>query len=319
MAKSKCKLPACLEGKGGGFTTLFFQRFELCCNLNKWTTDDDKIGQLYPLLSDRVFLFVTSLDATKRATYNNMKTYILAEYEDTELEETYAEQFTNRRLQSGEDLTTLMAELKQLVDKGYPTFSAADKARLVYNQFMRSLSIGARKHVLLGPKVEIGHFNMTTCDELLATAKLIDQVERPVGEASSRVKQPSVAVVENPIDDRLSRMMTAMELLTKKVDDAMSVATVAGIQQSRGSIQTTRGRSREGGFRGTCFKCGEPGHMARDCRGRSAACSECGNKGHKAEDCALRKRSSDDVCTMCGNSGHGAERCALRFRKHPLN
>ena len=150
MAKSKCRLPDSLKGEGGGITSLFFQRFELCCSLNKWTTDEDKVGQLYPLLSDKVFLFVTSLAEGQRDTYDKIKKKVLAEYEDTELEETYAGEFTTRRLQVGEDLSTLMTELKKLVKKGYPSFSEADQARLVYNQLLE-ISLSNSKEAYTTP------------------------------------------------------------------------------------------------------------------------------------------------------------------------
>ena len=162
---------------------------------------------------------------------------------------------------------------------------------------------------------------MTTCDELLKTARLIEQVERTPSENTAGLK-PAVAAasvkpaVEDASVHQMAQMLTAMEELTQKVSEVMSTR-VAGIQHPRGAAgNITRGPAR--GFRGSCYRCGESGHMARDCRKAAAVCGICGNPGHKDDDCALRRRS-DGCCRLCGNVGHSAERCALKNRKLILN
>ena len=127
MAKSKCKLPE--WGEEG--VRRFFSRYEMCCDLNKWESDTDRVGQLYPLLSDKVFDFVTGLSTADRSKYETVKKKLLSEYENTELEVTYADRFSARRLKNDEDLSSLMLDLKRLVVKGYPSFSVADQAQLV--------------------------------------------------------------------------------------------------------------------------------------------------------------------------------------------
>ena len=68
MAKSKCKLPEWGEED----VRRFFSRFEMCCDLNAWVTDKDKVGQLVPLLSDKVFDFVCGLSETDRSKYDTV-------------------------------------------------------------------------------------------------------------------------------------------------------------------------------------------------------------------------------------------------------
>lgn len=312
MAKSKCRLPE--WGEEG--VRRFFSRYEMCCDLNKWESDTDKVGQLVPLLSDKVFDFVNGLSQTDRSKYETVKKKLLAEYEDTELEVTYADRFCLRKLKESEDLSTLMLDLKRLVIKGYPSFSEADRAKLVNNQFMKSLSPGARKHVLLNPPKEEGETTMATCDLLLAQARLIDQIERGPGQESASERPHIAAVTPSKNEQQMGQMISAMSDLTKMVHE------VARIQQSS-SVRPAAGADR-GPFRGQCYNCGEWGHLARNCsnprrRGKTSACGVCGNPGHADRDCALSKGQPSLVCKICGNLGHTAEQCALKGRLAPLN
>ena len=321
MAKSKCKLPE--WGEEG--VRRFFSRYEMCCDLNKWDTDKDKVGQLYPLLSDKVFDFVCGLSEDDRSKYETVKQKLLAEYEDTELEVTYADRFSSRKLKKGEDLSSLMLDLKKLVVKGYPTFSNADQAQLVNNQFMKSLSPGAKKHVLLNPpKLEAGAvLTMASCDLVLAQARLIDQIEKSSNstEGATGGSSAQLAAVAEPKVDQMGQMITAMEELTRVVQ-GLSSPSVAGIQQENPSNRQ-RPISGRSGFRGQCYSCGESGHLARNCpshrsrRNRTSVCNTCGNPGHISKDCALVKKQQSPVCRICGNPGHSDDWCAMKGRLPP--
>ncbi|CAN8327930.1 unnamed protein product [Cochlearia groenlandica] len=92
---------------------------------------------------------------------------------------------------------------------------------------------------------------------------------------------------------------------------------------------------RRGGSGGSCFNCGEVGHMAKDCSEggdggrvgeRGGTCYNCGDAGHFARDCV--KKSSGNVgsgglrgssggggggpCYTCGGFGHMARDCASK-------
>lgn len=277
--KSKCRLPDLYDGSSSA--TRFFKRYEICCELNKWETDNDKVGQLYPLLADRVFDFVSELPAADKARYNRVKKRVIAEYEDLELEETYAERFSAMRLKKEDDLGAFMAELKKLVVKAYPTFDEKDRAKLVINQFMKSLSAGARRHIMLQPKQEEA-LTMASCDEVLNEARLINQIER----SPSCQDEPRVAAVESAetSNPQLDKILSALEDLTKVVGESAAAPSVSRVQEPRQSQRSRSGRGRNYQFRGNCFRCGEPGHMARNCnrnvgKSGSSPCKACGNRG----------------------------------------
>lgn len=54
-----------------------------------------------------------------------------------------------------------------------------------------------------------------------------------------------------------------------------------------------------------CYRCGEKGHIAKDCRSGETRCYRCNGSGHVAKDCKFRNA----VCHNCHNTGHIKSAC----------
>ncbi|MCI45974.1 cellular nucleic acid-binding protein, partial [Trifolium medium] len=69
-----------------------------------------------------------------------------------------------------------------------------------------------------------------------------------------------------------------------------------------------RGRGNASGGRkqgyGSCYKCGEKGHMSYECPRKVDKCYRCGKLGHKTDVCREKM-----VCFNCGEEGHKSLVC----------
>ena len=286
MATGKHGLPAPFKGGKGEVAVRFFKRYEAACAINKWESDEDRALHVLPLFGDSVFDYACTLPDTKTKNYTLLKKEIIHKYDGAILASSAAEEFTGRTLAEGETLTDFMLDLTSLAGKAYGELPAETSKRLVRDQFIRSLPAEIRRHVLLQPKVE-------TSEALLEEAMKAEEVERSTRKSGTAA---AVCSVQDPL-------VEAIRVLTEKVGrleqgQATMVAQVR--QRPAQSSQGAEGHSyssRQLQFRGSCYHCGERGHMARDCPKKSRReqkCSHCGNTGHEVDECAIKGKKIMD-------------------------
>ena len=222
--------------------TEWFQKYEICCDANKWK-DDTKAKKLPTLLEGEALAIWLELTTEEKANYATSKAKIIAGMAPVRF--VSLDDFRAQRLNPGEPLPVFLHELKQLSKKGMPNADAATRNQLLLHQFVSGLPAHIGKQLRATREVN-------NLDRVLELAKLLMTIE----------EQQKAAVVQTSEVQDLREQVSA---LTEQVA-ALSIrrsklpaAIVCYKCQQPGHLQRNCSSARR------CYLCGQPGHIARDC------------------------------------------------------
>ena len=218
--------------------------FESVATVNGWT-DEDKLRWLRVRVTGRAQKALHLLPKALQGTYAATKAALKARFDPESRHTRYQAEFQARRKKATEGWADFADDLKALADKGYPTLQDEAREQLAINMFLQQL---APPQVAFGVKQKRPR---TLDDAVAATLEMESYVSPPPFGVSST--QPE-EVACSPVSEvsRLDKLTRVVEQLAEQVERLQQWET-----------QPRQRRTRP--FTGACWKCQQPGHMARDC------------------------------------------------------
>ena len=309
MAPFNHRKPEPFSGENPDDFPLWLQKFNDIASAQEWG-DKAALLKILPIyFSGHAYELFCSLDAaTQKNNYDNAITAMKAKLGigENPLQWRLKLHRTNRI--HGESADAFAQRLGKIVTHGYPDLengSEAFKAQVI-EQFILGQPQDIRFHLL---KKE----GSPGLQELISSCKVYEMASEIALGTNSRSSVKTVTLASEESDQGVSEFSAKGGHFDASGDSSLNVASSAN-QQSAG-----------------CFRCGQPGHLARDCYAQSAQgskvrnpiCFNCKKPGHISRFCTFNQgnitkgkgsqyqqsSSRQEVCQRCGNRFHNAGNC----------
>lgn len=253
---------------GVGDVERFLDHFDVVAKANNWNQEVQAL-QLPTALTKAAFDVYRRLSPEERGSISRLKAVLMKEFGAAALESDYALLFVSRRRQVGESLSDFGEALKSLGRKAYPTFTDQQLEKLCQTHFINGgLSEALRVQLLVG-SVE----GQESFRDLIARARRLEQVLAP-----SLVRMVGA---EGGMKSEVQKLTEVVSALAEKVEALQKQQNTKEFSRSDSSKPQT-----------PCPVCGDSGHWSRQCpkkkdgKGNKIVCFKCKEPGHMARGCA---------------------------------
>ncbi|CAC5421921.1 unnamed protein product [Mytilus coruscus] len=272
---------------------VWLNRFQAVARLNNWD-DNEKLRELIPRLQGEAGDFVfDQLPSKTLDKYTKLIKELRNRFGVIESSRTYKLQFSRRRQFSGETPEKFASELKRLYDKAYKNRDFKTRQEDLLQRFLLGLQdYKARIHIELNKDpqtIEEAVHEVITYSETMKNPnpdennkKTVRQVKKNFGQLNG--KKTTDDGKPNPIPnsnntevtEQKSKTLTIKEDELKSLFDKMFECKQSEIQNKQitkpnpSQIPHPGYNNQNNGPRGPliCFRCGQPGHLARNCTGK---------------------------------------------------
>ena len=241
--------PPLFNGRDGSFSR-FLSDYGTFAQLHSWT-EREKLLYLPLCLSGLARDAFEAVDQSRRQSFTAVVEELRLSFAPVGAVEAHT-RLQGLKYDSSEPLENFLIKFKAAVRVAFP---GGESECLLFTYFLSSLPADLRSQVIAAG---CDNFEQAvTKTKCLLTARRV---------AESPFEMVAGGVQVHRVDDQgpLSQLLSRLEALEAKVDQAISLP-----QSSVGQ-----------GSRGACFACGRSGHTRASCKFGSATCHACGKKGH---------------------------------------
>jgi predicted aspartyl protease len=244
----------------------FVRKFEVCAENNEWT-EKEKLNQLTCALTEPANQLLWEFDSETVMTSSDLIRKLRARYGGSDQTALYQTQLSTRRQKDGEDLGTLVQDVRRLMILGFPGPTTIHSEAIAIRSFLdalrdQDLAMKVRERE---PETLDNTYNLAMRFEGYLKADLKETLVR-----DRRPSRVHAAYAEEPDLERF-RQLIREELESQRGKNASS--------DSRQRWGNARGGRMTSGYRRpsdatswqstkACYGCGQPGHLVRNCPGQ---------------------------------------------------
>ena len=226
--RATMKLP---KYHGEGLLETYFVQVQLAANFNGWSSEETGV-QVALALEGKALQALMDLSPGQHASWPAIRDALQRRFGQRVFTDDAREKLANRFRKEGESLGAFAADLRFYTQRGYSTFADAEQEVLTLQAFVRGLRPERlREHI----RLNFPHSLATALDEA-------ERVEHVLCVSRHHIRQADV---------------------TGEIDEDEVVTRQAAATDARRYPRRSPGqqRRRDDG----CYRCGEPGHVARQC------------------------------------------------------
>ena len=315
---------------------LWLQKFRAVAEAQEWG-DDEALRKLIPVyLSGQAFQMFSTLEPTEKNTYDNLIKNLKLKLGlgENSLQWRLRLHRTNR--DQGEAIDSFVLRLKNIVARGYPDLEeTADAFKAhVMEQYIMAQPKDLRFHLLKKEGTQ-------TLAELITSTKVYEMAsEIALGSKTVHTLDTFAVDSEQSLNELRTESKANQSPEIESQVLSLNPAPMLGggnrghgrlnpqyALESQANFGTTPGAPGQQSF--SCFRCGQVGHMAKNCSmqefqksgAQAPVCFKCRKPGHISRFCQSGQANSakpkldqqmtisQEVCQRCGNRFHKAESC----------
>ena len=272
-----------------GNITEWLDRFEVCATANEWV-EATKIVQIPTFLEGRAFAIFKEVPNPAALSFDELRQALVDKFLPPESRSARYNEFQVAKIKPTESTEAFTYRLEQMLSVAIPDLDGTARTEILKHQFIKGMPSLVEIRLLENPT-----YTYAQC--VVAARQLLAVHRDGLGSVSSEKS----GIKSTRIGNSEERSSLAMAGHSNRDDSRPAQPQFRGRNPS---TAVNRGGQRAYNETRSCYNCGKPGHLARDCRTP---------RGNTSRYDAHAASSVAAICQICSRAGHTALNCYKRY------